>query len=54
VTGNRWTTRRAGGIKGYPDLYAGFAAIDGGCPGNATTWTDNLFYDGPNAGDPVV
>jgi hypothetical protein len=53
VTGNRWTTD-AQAIKGYPDLYAGFAAIDGGCPDNATTWDDNLFYDGPNAGDPVV
>jgi hypothetical protein len=53
VTGNRWTTA-AQAIKGYPDLYAGFGAVDGGAPDNATTWSDNLYFDGPNAGSPVV
>jgi hypothetical protein len=53
VTNNRWTNQPEA-AAGWPTFYAGFGSIDGGCPGNATTWTDNLYYDGPNAGAPVV
>jgi hypothetical protein len=53
VTGNRWTNQLEA-AAGYPTFYGGYGPVDGGAPDNATTWSDNLYYDGPLAGDPVV
>lgn len=53
VTGNRWTNTIEA-AAGYPNFYGGFGPVDGGAPDNATTWSDNIYYDGPLAGDPVV
>lgn len=46
VTGNRFSTI-------FVSTVGGFGAADGFCIGAATTYSDNVFYDGPDVGDPV-
>jgi hypothetical protein len=46
ITGNRFTTKLVSTV-------GGFGPSDGFCRGASTTWSDNTYLDGPNAGRSV-